>query len=433
MHFPRVQLFQILDSLLAGIAVVSAASIAINYFQENGGYATAEEYLYALGAGILTAGISLIIGFQRGKANVDGVFLGPLVRSATILVIIGGAIDAFNVPPKFIPPPPCEPYPACEGSRAPSSNECEERISRLREMLKKIEAEGGYSALDVGPRKALDEAASKVGIHCAGDEAAKAYDEFKAVRKTGASVDNDHDEKQEGIADLIGMSFKQPSKSLPINKKLPPIIKSSLDSNGSPDLEIIIPHYSPPPPFQGDTPQTEESVTRTTVYRHEYRPTFIEQILGGLDLGFGVSITVKEIESAIRTSTISNRGNPIATLLSKKATNPQARARLLSSLLLVGQIDRQVGGIDNSAVETFVRNDPPMGICFRLVWKVTQDPRFEFIENASELMLNWRDGGKREAVSNDVIACVKELIPDINSQLSALEQFKIDKGDILGF
>ncbi|WP_297838462.1 hypothetical protein [uncultured Roseibium sp.] len=428
-RFPRPSAYQVADSVLLGLAAAAILAVIVHLVRDKTGFLDLRVYLLLLGVGFVAGVVALGIGLGRGRDTVDGVFIGPTIRSLSILCVFC-AIGLIPLIEEPTPPRICD-----NGTVVSLLDECpppnnDERCASAKVALtRKLEEAislGTFGALEAGPKGNLLQAARSVNRTCPSEEAGAALDDLRSYR------DSDPADEPTKTADEKTVAYVSIAVQGPVDEDRvvigqpapgnPPTVQVTVSEPIIPTVPTPDPGEPEPDPDPGE-PEPNQAPQRTVTreYKLGLLPEILNQVLGGIGFGFGgVKVTTKEIQSALENEDVVEGGQTLADSTAPLET--ASRAQLYWALIQVVKLDASVGGADVETMASALKVDHALAMCFLILSQTTDNENFDFIREMEGVIVN-NFAAVRHDLKEEVESCINELIGDQATFNAAQQEF----------
>lgn len=413
-----IRLFPTLDSLLLAAAVF-AVSGCLGFLM---GGEKANPWFYAM----VLAGLSLVLllyfGRRRGRNNLDGVFIGPVLRISALVILVGaGGLWLWLAAPAADPVcADCAP----PGPKQQSEN-CRQRLERVENMLSALKeiAGGGRDGLaDSAEFRAKFnsvDGSDYLLVECGGSE----IDDHVHRRNALIKELREYYERptQQPLANIADAITKNPAKTADPEKPPyavetePPGVQDAL-----PKVYVVFddPIQSAPPgagsPGNGGSGTENPPSTRRRVeYRAEFRPDLLKIILGGFGWG-AVKITVEEVEGAIEEVKKQNSGQPLDDLFDKKNLTQTERNAFIQKLVELGLLEEAAGSEWSKSMKIYISQRLGTALCTAISRDIGLSPMPSRGTDLNELLTRrvGRSPQDRIEIDAEVRGCLEGLAGD---------------------
>ncbi len=373
---PRVIIrpFPTLDSLLLAAAVFAVSGCLV--FLLGGEKANPRFYAMVLaGLGLV---LLLYLGRRRGRNNLDGVFIGPVLRTSALVILVAAGGLWLSL---WLATPAAD--QVCADCDDPvlkrRSEDCRRRLERVENMLSALKelAGGGRDGLadsaDFRAKFNSVDGSDYLLADCGGSE----IDDH--VRRRDALIEElrEYYEKptQQPLANIADAITKNPAKTADPEK--PPYAVETEPrgiQDALPKVYVVFddPIQSAPPgagsPGNGGSGTENPSSTRRRVeYRAEFRPDLLKILLGGFGFGWGaVKITVEEVEGAVEEVKKQNSGQPLEDLFDKKSLTQTERNAFIQKLVELGLLEEATGSEWSKSIRIYLSQRLGMALCMAI-------------------------------------------------------------------
>lgn len=388
-----VKAFPLLDSLVISVAVVALGANVAAYR----GWGTTGYGILA-GAAACLGVLVYRIGRRRGTGNVDGVFLGPLLRVSTLMVIIVSFGGWWFAPASMVQQPGVE---ISEISmKEQEQTFCTDRLKNLTDLLDAIERSG---ELTIGGKDLIAELQNKLGLSCEGTEFDKAYARSqKIIENFSKASTNIEDQNAQRLAAAISPNIIPPAPN---------------DQSAPPPAPAIT--FGPPErPVTGGVPRIPVNISipgkpdETIIVRQE--PHFLLKVLGFLLFPitsiFGIDLTAAEIQTAVFRAASEQSGEPIRELLTNKQLSPAARNAVIELIGSAVVVNQRADSRWGKGWQYYLETDVPRALCLLALQKTGQTQRSLdiILPDENTLMNKFLTMQDRNAAATEIEECIRE-------------------------